>query len=146
MSNRTSDGLAWLQSVSTGPLTTWRIVAEPAPVTRNVSRSGHIFHGKRYSEFYRTCQQQLAGFAKLPPAEAYVIHVEVISSRPKAGKFDYPQYDWDNAAKGPTDAITKAGLWCDDVRVTKALVAKRYAEPGEDAGVILTIGVDKDYT
>jgi Holliday junction resolvase RusA-like endonuclease len=41
----------------------------------------------------------------------------------------------------PTDAVKKAGIWVDDFWVSKALVEKRYANPGETPGVNLSIGV-----
>lgn len=51
-----------------------------------------------------------------------------------------PKCDWDNLGKGVSDAITTSGaVWKDDEQIVDGRVRKRYAEPGERPGTIVTI-------
>lgn len=53
-----------------------------------------------------------------------------------APAFDTRGTDCDNLAKGPLDAMTKAGLWDDDRQVCELHVTKRY---GQTPGAYITV-------
>jgi len=47
--------------------------------------------------------------------------------------------DRDNVDKLILDALTNVGFWLDDCQVCAGEVRKRYADPGEETGAIITI-------
>lgn len=134
--------MEWFRGAAVGALVVLHIDAEPAPESLQISRTGHVFHGKNYGAFYREAQKQLAvqkaALSVLTGPLSAV--VETVCTPAKSTKRSWPRGDCDNHAKGPLDAITKAGIWIDDDHVTNLHVFKRYAVPGEAAGTRITIG------
>lgn len=47
--------------------------------------------------------------------------------------------DLSKLVRSTEDAITTAGVWCDDSRVVELLAVKRTAEPGEPTGALIMI-------
>lgn len=130
-----------LRGATLGALLTLKIAAEPVPAPRpRVGRFG-VFYPKRYEQFYAECQRQLAGQRpEAPLGGSLAVLAETVCTRPKSGKLASPRGDADNFAKGPLDAATKAGVWEDDCKAEVLVSIKRYAAPGEAAGVTLHIG------
>jgi Holliday junction resolvase RusA-like endonuclease len=68
------------------------------------------------------------------------VDLEVVASKPKTSKLEYPRGDRDNYEKGVFDAITQCGKWWkDDNQIIRGHFEKRWANPGEDEGYWLTI-------
>jgi len=124
-----------------GPLLHLRVDAEPAPESLRIGRN-RVFPGKLYAAFQAQCVKQLAGprTKEAFPEGELLIALEFVCTRPKTSKREWPRGDIDNLAKGPLDALTKVGAWGDDDQITVAYPTKRYARPGEVAGVNIVIG------
>lgn len=100
-------------------------------------------------------RQQLAGLLLDEPRLAHVdlpldgrglIAMRFNMPRPKSTpkSVKYPmksKSDWDNLAKSVQDALQGAGVIKNDVMVTDATVAKRFAGPGHPAGVEIDLTV-----
>ena len=56
------------------------------------------------------------------------VDIDVRIKRPQKTARAYPPFDLDNYAKGPLDALTKAGVWKDDEQVVQLHVTKRYCD------------------
>lgn len=100
---------------------------DPVPASRpRVSRFG-TYYGKRYKAWLTAAPAQLP---RRLPRFSGPVHVEVYvaCARPKKTKLTHPRGDCDNFAKGPLDALTKAGVWNDDGQVVRLLVEKRWAD------------------
>lgn len=114
------------------------LAVAPVPASRpRVTRFGSVYYGKPYKRFYDAAQAAFATMAA-PYTEKPLIWLgEFVIEKPRTGKLDYPRGDADNFAKGPLDAMTKAveKFWKDDNQVVGMIAFKRYAEPGEPAGV-----------
>ena len=65
------------------------------------------------------------------------IEANFIMPRPQRPKFDLPAVtpDLDKLTRALFDGITDAGLWADDARVTRMLVAEEYATDDNPVGV-----------
>ncbi len=61
----------------------------------------------------------------------------LMTSRRTLWKHSNP--DLDNCMKAVNDAITRARVWCDDGQVSESFERKRYALPGEEVGVTISI-------
>lgn len=114
----------------------------PVPASRpRVTRFGGVYYGAPYKRFYDAAQEMLAGPIGTPGdtnTEKPVVWIgEFIVEKPKTGKLAYPRGDVDNYAKGPMDAMTKVAdrFWKDDGQVVGMIAFKRYARPGEPAGI-----------
>lgn len=104
----------------------------PVPASRpKVSKWG-VYYSKTYSKFLRSAQEELSKHNGKPTQGPIVVMMEHIVERPRTGKLELPQGDVDNYAKGPLDAMTKAGtFWWDDEQVALLVASKRYAKDGE---------------
>lgn len=136
-----TEALGWLAGVSKEAPSRFRIDADPHPESLRVARTGRVYKGKLYAEFLQQCVKQLAVQRPAQPLEGDLIAiVEVVVTRPAKTVKVRPSGDFDNLAKGPSDALTQAGIWADDDNVVSAVVHKRWAAPGELAGVNITVG------
>jgi len=124
-----------------GPLLHLRVDAEPRPESLRIGRN-RVFPGKLYAAFQQECVRQLAGpkVTGLNLQGPLVVAMEFVCTRPKTSKREWPVGDVDNLLKGPMDALTKLEAWGDDDQVQVAYPTKRYARPGEAAGVNIVIG------
>lgn len=109
----------------------------PVPASRpRVTRWG-TYHTKTYKHWLDQAATTLKdGFYSNAylGEEPLLVVVETVITKAKTSKLRIPKGDADNYAKGPMDAITRAGLhWYDDKQVTVLLSAKRFASPGEAA-------------
>ena len=131
----------WLKRVSVGTLTL-RANTTPSPQHRpRVGKFG-TYYPKAYQVYHADCMKQFAEQkAKSPITGILGCVVETVCKRPKTTKLRVPRGDSDNYAKAPLDAATKAGVWGDDAQVLPQTSTRRWAEPGEEAGVYLHIGV-----
>lgn len=104
----------------------------PVPASRpKVSRWG-VYYSKTYSKFLRSTQEELSKHNGKPTQGPIVVMMEHVVERPRTGKLGLPRGDVDNFAKGPLDAMTKAGtFWWDDEQVALLVASKRYAKDGE---------------
>jgi Holliday junction resolvase RusA-like endonuclease len=112
-------------------------VFDPVPASRpRVTRWG-TYHTKPYKNWLDQAAKHLTdGFYQnqYVGEQSLLVHVETISTKARTSKLTRPKGDVDNYAKGPLDAITKAGLhWYDDVQVEVLISSKRFAAPGEQA-------------
>lgn len=134
--------LGWMRGVALGALLTLSVATTPSAASRpRVAKFG-VYYAKSYSAYMADCAR---AFALAPGSfpvggEPLIAHVEIIGDRPKVTKLPNPKGDVDNYAKGALDAATKATLWSDDSRVECLIVTKRWSEPGEEPGVVLTVG------
>jgi Holliday junction resolvase RusA-like endonuclease len=135
--------LEWMRGVAVGGLLTLRVDANPAPASRpRVAKNGGVYYSKGYTEFYAECQKQFAhqvGHEGLRAEGRTVVLLQVAVRRPPTSKLTDPRGDADNYAKGPLDAAQKAGFWPDDDKAIGIAVWKRWAEKGEDPGVLMHV-------
>jgi len=143
----TSKTLAgWLRGAVLGSLLTCRVATAPSPTSRpRFARIGNFvrtYFAENYQTYVADCQRAFAVHADSYPIGGHplVCRVDVIGERPKTTKLSSPRGDVDNYVKGALDAATKAGLWSDDGRIETLIVTKRWAKPGEEPGVLLTVG------
>jgi len=109
------------------------LAVAPVPASRpRVSRWG-TYYSKTYQR-WKTTAETLAQDIKAAKVTGPVcLVVEQVCALPKTSGRDYPQGDFDNHAKGPADALTKAQqVWADDDQVVACLVTKRFAKPDEE--------------
>lgn len=136
--------LRWLRGVTVGALLQLRIDGDPSPNHRpRVGRWG-TYYPKVYSTWKARCVEQIAvqrAGLKEPFSEPLGVVFEAIVKRPKTSKFTTPAGDADNYAKAPLDAATQTGIWGDDRQIMAIAGYKRFAEPGEQPGVLLHVGV-----
>lgn len=75
--------------------------------------------------------------------EPIFLSLEFILKRPKSlpkkVKHHTKRPDLSKLTRAAEDAITSAGVWRDDSQVCIAYHKKRYAEPGEQTGCIVTV-------
>ena len=121
------------------------VACTPTPPDRRVSAHGNIYWGPKYAQ---CAGALLRGFAEqLKPRDPelrteYVVFTEAVSQKPKKSILSCPEYDCDNVAKAPLDAITKTQrIWVDDKQVGFLLSCKRWAAPGEEAGVHVVVNI-----
>jgi crossover junction endodeoxyribonuclease RusA len=83
------------------------------------------------------------GVATFGPYVAVVVKIVFVMPRPVATPKTKPtpaavkQPDLDKLVRAVLDAITSAGVWCDDAQVTAAHTHKRIAELGEPTGAMI---------
>lgn len=114
---------------------------EPKPTPRpRLSKFGHAYASKDYRTYLddlaAKAREQWPGLALVGPL---AVTIMVLCRRPKTSKLDAPKPDWDNYAKGVCDAMNKI-VYEDDTQVVDAFVQKRWALPGEDGRIVVTIG------
>jgi len=117
-----------------------RIPVEPAPASRPKVGKYGVYYSKAHQRF----RNEARPWCDAWDAETYTpiwegpiaILVEVVCTRPKTGKLIAPRGDVDNFVKIPLDNMTQSGkFWTDDMQILILHTAKRYAVPGEEAGV-----------
>lgn len=100
---------------------------DPVPASRpRVTRFG-TYYGKRYKAWIAAAPAQLPKHLQHFTGPV-VVEVYVACTRPKKTKLTHPRGDCDNYAKGPLDALTKAGVWKDDTQVVRLLVEKCWVD------------------
>jgi len=105
----------------------------PVPASRpRVTRWG-TYYGKAYKAWKAQAERFIPhGGLCLDAATPLKIMLEFIVQRPKTSKLALPKGDIDNYAKGPLDALTKAGgYWHDDRQVKTLIASKRFAIKAE---------------
>jgi Holliday junction resolvase RusA-like endonuclease len=136
--------LEWLRGASIGALLTLRAHTTPSPTSRPRVSKFSTYYAKGYQIYMSDCTKQ---FASQRTGETLTGHLgclaEIIVAKPKTTKLSTPRGDVDNYGKGCLDAATKAEVWGDDGQVIAVGISKRWAEPGEEPGVQLHIGVLK---
>lgn len=75
---------------------------------------------------------------------AVFVQLDFVLPRPKhlIGKPTPPHVvkpDFDKLIRAVCDAITFSGTWKDDSQVTDSAISKRYAQDGEESGVLILI-------
>jgi Holliday junction resolvase RusA-like endonuclease len=79
-----------------------------------------------------------AGGRQLEPP--YTIHRQYVFPRPKRSTWEWPTTaDIDKLDRAIYDALTKAGVLLDDRHVIGGSETKRFAEPGQESGVLIEI-------
>jgi Holliday junction resolvase RusA-like endonuclease len=107
----------------------------PVPASRpRVSRWG-TYYAKNYAGWMKSAAKLLGGEGDGATDAPLMVLVEQVVEKPRTSKLAFPRGDVDNFAKGPLDAITKAGrVWKDDNQIVGLVVFKRFAEKGEEPG------------
>lgn len=120
---------------------TLRVTTTPSPTHRpRVTRQGWTYYAKSYQAYMKDCLQQFSQQAPKEPLQGQLgATVEVIVTKPKTTKLAAPRGDVDNYSKACLDAATKARVWGDDTQLVCVGITKRWAEPGEEAGVVLHV-------
>lgn len=102
----------------------------PAPRPR-LTKWGSAYYPSTYN-------QHMADIAASLPTKADVlmgelmIELEFVCKPMKASKFTTPNGDLDNLAKPIMDVLTKKGWYGDDRQIVDLYARKRFANPGED--------------
>jgi len=95
-----------------------------------------------YPATYKAFQNELAGL--IPPAAEpltgeLLVEVECVCKPIAKSKFSTPAGDCDNLAKGPMDALTKAGWYGDDRQIVDLHVTKRFPRAGEQPHIRISL-------
>lgn len=142
ISEYTESLVRWLKLRALGALLIFDVVAKPSAAHRpRVGRFG-TYLPKTYAAYQKHCVEQIAeqagGLGVLDGPVGVVVETRLAPLKTSDRKI--PLGDVDNFAKAPLDAVKKAGVWGDDSQVVVMAATKRFAEPGEEPGVTLTIG------
>jgi Holliday junction resolvase RusA-like endonuclease len=134
--------VTWLRGATVGALMHFNARTTPSPSHRpRVTRSGISYYCKPYAQYLKDCQKQFAEQHKGDPIAGRLgVVIETLVARPKTTKLTDPRGDSDNYAKGPLDALQKAGVVKDDSQFVPIAAVRRFTEPGEEPGVNLWIG------
>lgn len=108
---------------------------EPVPASRPRVRTIRTKDGRQFTTtYYAGKYKQFIKDAEKAIPQSPVLHegplrvlVICVVTKPKTTKRDYPRGDWDNFAKGPCDAMTKAGYWNDDDQIVDGSCVKQFA-------------------
>ncbi len=111
------------------------IGGKPVPAGRpRVTRWG-TYYPPSYTKWIKESGHFISDLEAVPMDKPVALLVEVLAVRPKTTKFDTPQGDVDNFAKGPMDLLTKSHkAWLDDRQVVFLTVTKRWVDAGEEPG------------
>ena len=118
--------------------------ARPRP-----GRNGGYYSPHRQGAWYQTIVWAARCNRPDTPLDGpLALDLEIIFPRPKVLKknqvLKWTKPDLDNASKSIWDALTEAGWWVDDARVSTATARKRYAAVGEAPGVVIGLREIKD--
>lgn len=124
-------------AVSEAPLFSAFIPGEPVPFSWRAN--GHRrYVPARQRQWMNTIADAAQAIMSGHPPHDGPLRVEAVfyMPRPKAGKYDEPigRPDLSNLWKLAEDAITEAGVWADDARITRVEAAKLYASQLQPAG------------
>lgn len=135
-----ADFKSWFRGVAGSAAILFSLKQEPNTASRpRVTRQGWAYYAAPYKKWKGAAEKSFTEQVKEKIIGPVHVLIEQIASRPKTGKLDFPRGDVDNYAKGPLDALTKAGAWDDDNQVVGLSVFKRYALPGEEPGTHVLI-------
>jgi Holliday junction resolvase RusA-like endonuclease len=125
-------------ATSAGLFSLW-IGGKPVPAGRpRVTRWG-TYYPKSYTDWAKAAKPFVEAMPAAPITGNVALLVEVRCTAPKKTDHTAPMGDVDNFAKGPMDLITKLGKsWIDDRQIVSLIVVKRWTEPGEEPGFLLT--------
>lgn len=123
---------------------TFTIPLDPVPASRSRAVAGRPgYYPERYDTWRKEAAlilESLAGNLPQLGDTPVALRLEFVCQRPKKPSHPYPSKgDVDNLAKAAMDAITKAGIWDDDMQVIDASLSKRYTKPGEAPGTLVEI-------
>jgi Holliday junction resolvase RusA-like endonuclease len=137
--------VTWLRGATVGALMHFYARTTPSPSHRpRVTRRGITYFAKPYAQYLKDCQQQFAEQHRGAPLEGRLgVVIETVVEKPRTTKLTNPNGDSDNYAKGPLDALQKAGVVTDDKQFVPIAAVRRFTEPGEEPGVHLYIGALK---
>tara|TARA_B110000459_G_scaffold186875_1_gene218751 strand:+ start:224 stop:688 length:465 start_codon:yes stop_codon:yes gene_type:complete len=127
-----ADQVAWMRSQS-DDVRVFTLPVEPKPASRpRISKWG-VYYGKPYTTFRQTAQPYADAYDSYKPIEGPIaVLCEIVCTKPKTGKLNFPRGDVDNYVKGPLDVMTKSGkFWNDDVQVVSINCVKRYTDLNE---------------
>lgn len=113
-----------------------RFNTPPCPASRpRVGKFG-TYYAKTYKLFRKGAGEEAESFDAPPTDRPLVLLADAVFEKPKTGKLEFPRGDTDNIAKGPLDILQRAEkAFKDDNQVVGLIAFKRYALPGEDAGL-----------
>jgi Holliday junction resolvase RusA-like endonuclease len=131
-----------LKGVVTGGLMHLFLAVEPVPASRpRVTRWG-AYYTKTYEAFRVQASRELAKFKSTSTDGHVAVAMEIVCTRPRTSKLLTPKGDVDNYVKGPLDSMTQAEkFWGDDKQVVLLAATKRFAAPGETAGIHIHWGI-----
>lgn len=133
--------LAALRSALGKIATTFFLGVEPVPASRpRVSKWG-TYYAATYKNWLKAAGLAVAKWNPGRVARGpLVLVMEVVCTKARTSKLEFPRGDIDNFAKGPLDVITKSEkVWHDDNQVVGLIAFKRFAEPGEEPGTRIDI-------
>jgi Holliday junction resolvase RusA-like endonuclease len=94
------------------------------------------YHAAPYKAWLKAAAAALAEQKTAPFVGPLDVYIEVTVKTPQKTHRLYPVGDVDNYAKGPLDALKKAGIYTDDDQVVWLKVTKRY---GPKEGVVVRV-------
>lgn len=120
-----------------------RLPLSPIPAPRpRVTSKGWAYYPRKYKEWRDRAAilipDILASLGlEMPMNGAVDVGVEFVATRPKTTKLPYPKGDIDNFLKS-LDCFNGL-LWDDDFRIVHIQAGKRWAPPGEEGYIDLTV-------
>lgn len=122
------------------------IPIEPAPASRPKIGKYGVHYSKAHTAYKQQCDAFLETLRdSLPPPELSAplsVTLKFRCTKAKTSRLIVPRYDIDNLCKLPLDCMTSSGLfWKDDVQVAELIAVKRFTEPDEDPGTLVSVSV-----
>lgn len=109
----------------------------PAPRPR-LTKWGTAYYPATYVAFMKELAALLPPKAE-PLTGDLMVEVECVCKPIAKSKFTTPAGDCDNLAKGPMDALTKAGYYGDDRQIVDLHVTKRFPRAGEQPHIRVSL-------
>lgn len=115
---------------------------EPLPCPRPRIALRGRFPTAYYPKAYKDWREQFTQL--LPPVSRQFtrgvsLSVTFRCTKPRTSTLTTPKGDIDNHLKSVMDSLTDHGVWADDKQVERVAASKRFAAPGETAGITLTV-------